>query len=276
LGIVLAWSAAAWAAADPFSHRNLARVRPHRANGRDAPLDGMPNGVTVRIDPPRASTVVLAAVALFGATLATAEPGRGADPVRELRVDLRAFKVIERDSGPVNYYTFVSGSPPYIHAAYRPPYDTTVLGYAVPEAMRAKVATVRWKWRAVALPRGGNECADGPTDSAAVVYVTWRRTLRWYSVKYVWSSVGPKGATCDRKRNPFRAQDTVIVESGPPLGEWRTVVISPDVEYRNHFEGGDASASVPDFIGVGIMSDGDQTQSPSEADYADFVIEPRP
>ena len=30
--------------------------------------------------------------------------------------------------------------------------------------------------------------------------MTWKRTLRWYSVKYVWSSVGPKGTTCDRKR----------------------------------------------------------------------------
>jgi hypothetical protein len=127
----------------------------------------------------------------------------------------------------------------------------------------------------LALPAGGNECADGNGDSAAVVYVTWKRGLRWYSLKYVWSSVGPKGSTCDRKRNPFRAQDTVIVESGPPLGEWRTVTINPDIEFRNHFEGGDQQASVPNLIGVGIMSDGDQTKSPSEADYADFAVVPK-
>jgi hypothetical protein len=127
----------------------------------------------------------------------------------------------------------------------------------------------------MALPSGGNECADGNGDSSAVVYVTWKRGLRWYSLKYVWSSIGPKGATCDRKRNPFRAQDTIIVESGPPLGEWRSVTLSPDVEFRNHFEGGDHRASVPDLIGVGIMSDGDQTKSNSEADYADFVMVPK-
>jgi hypothetical protein len=30
---------------------------------------------------------------------------------------------------------------------------------------------------------------------------------------------------------------------------------------------------VPDFMGVGIMSDGDQTRSDSSADYADFVLD---
>jgi len=224
-----------------------------------------------------ASSFAFVATALIGVSLAFSDPAPAPNSAsHELRVDLHSFRVVARDSGPVNYYSIVDRPPwPYIHAAYRPPYETMVLGYAIPEPMRGSVAAVRWKWRAVVLPRGGNECVDGKGDSAAVVYVTWRRALRWYSVKYVWSSIGPKGATCDRKRNPFRAQDTVIVETGGPLDEWRTVVIAPDVEFRNHFEGGDPRASVPDLLGVGIMSDGDQTQSVSEADYADFVIVPR-
>jgi len=214
------------------------------------------------------------AIGLFVAWIAAAKAGTAlGEPSREVKLDLREFRVITSDSGKVNYYSLVERSPwPYIHAAYRPPYDTTVLGQPIPERLRRSVAALRWKWRAVALPKGGNECADRSGDSAAVVYVTWRRGLRWYSIKYVWSSVGPKGATCDRKRNPFRAQDTVIVESGPPLEEWRTVTISPDVEFRNHFEDGSSGAEVPDLIGVGIMSDGDQTGSVSEADYADFAI----
>jgi hypothetical protein len=220
----------------------------------------------------------LAVVAAFSFSLpfAFSTSGRAGDVNRDLHVDLHAFRVIKSDSGPINYYNLVDQQPlPYIHAAYRPPYETMVLGYAIPENLRGSVASLRWKWRAVALPRGGNECADGEGDSAAVVYVTWKRTLRWYSLKYVWSSVGPKGATCDRKRNLFRAQDTVIVESGSPLGEWRTVAITPDIEFQNHFEGGDRRASVPDLVGVGIMSDGDQTKSVSEADYADFVVVPK-
>jgi len=223
-----------------------------------------------------ASTVAALCLVSFGLPDALAQDGRSLSATGEIRADLHAFQVVTQDSGPINYYTFVDQGPlPYIHAAYRPPYETTVLGYAFPESLRHSIASLRWRWRALVLPRGGNECADGRGDSAAVVYVTWKRGLRWYSLKYVWSSVGPKGATCDRKRNPFRAKDTVIVESGPPIGQWRSVQMSPDVEFRNHFEDGDATASVPDLVGVGIMSDGDQTNSPSEADYADFVMVPK-
>jgi len=213
--------------------------------------------------------VVVTVVAILG-------PARAAASNGDLRVDLRSFRVVERDSGSINYYTLVSQSPlPYIHAAYKPPLETMVLGYAIPEGQRESVAHVRWKWRALTLPEGGDECSRDRRDSAAVVYVTWKRALRWYSVKYVWSAVGPKGAICDRKRNPFVAQDTVIVETASTTSEWRSVDIVPDVEFRNHFEDGDANASVPDLVGVGIMSDGDQTRSVSEADYADFVIVPK-
>jgi len=91
-------------------------------------------------------------------------------------------------------------------------------------------------------------------------------------LKYVWSAVGPKGATCDHKSNPFMAQDTVVLESGAPLNEWKTERIDLKAEFRKHFAGGDPTASVPDFLGIGLMSDGDQTHSDSSADYADFVL----
>jgi hypothetical protein len=42
--------------------------------------------------------------------------------------------------------------------------------------------------------------------------------------------------------------------------------------FRRHFENGDPRAEVPSFMGVGIMTDGDQTNSRSVADYAQFVL----
>lgn len=191
---------------------------------------------------------------------------------REQVVDLARFQVIDGESGPLNYYTLIAQPAPYIHAAYPVGAKTTVLGFRIPDERRRSVSALKWQWRAVQLPRGGNECADSKGDSAAAVYVTWKRGLRWYTVKYVWSAVGPKSTTCRRKRNLFRAQDTVIVDSGPPLNEWRTVEIAPDREFQNHFEDGDPDAEVPDLVGIGIMSDGDQTRSPSSADYAGFVL----
>ncbi len=122
------------------------------------------------------------------------------------------------------------------------------------------------------MPRDGDECAPGKGDSAAVVYVTWKHALRYYTLKYVWSAVGTKGRVCDKKRNPFVAQDTVILESGAPLDVWRTETLDLKSEFRKHFADGDPHADVPDFMGIGIMSDGDQTHSESSADFGAFVL----
>ena len=77
----------------------------------------------------------------------------------------------------------------------------------------------------------------------------------------------------DHKRSPFVSQDTIILESGGPLGVWRTEQIDLKQEFRRHFGDGDPNADVPDFVGVGIMTDGDQTKSESSADYAGFVLQ---
>jgi Protein of unknown function (DUF3047) len=193
---------------------------------------------------------------------------------REVTVDIGQWSVVQRDSGPDLYYTPVRDPVlPFLRAHYRPPMRTTVLGWQLSSDMRATARTLRWRWRVEAFPVGGNECARGKEDSAAVVYATWKRGIRWYTVKYVWSSVGPKGTTCDRKRNPFVAQDTFVVESGGALDQWQSEEIDLRAEFRRHFEEATPSADVPDFVGLGIMSDGDQTHSESAADYAAFVLE---
>jgi hypothetical protein len=195
---------------------------------------------------------------------------------QEVFVGVGDWRVVERDSGPDNYYAVVradSSSPSsFLHSHYRPPEHTTVLGFQVPDADRSKVKNVRWKWRAEVLPRGGDECAAGKQDSAAVVYLTFKRALHWYTLKYVWSAVGSKGVTCDRKGGLFSTQETVILESGGPLDTWKEERIDLDADFRAHFEQGHATADVPPFVGIGLMSDGDQTKSESSADFADFVL----
>lgn len=191
----------------------------------------------------------------------------------ETPVAPRRFEVIESQSGPVIYYKVVNDPvEPFIRAVYRPPLETTTLGFEVPDELRGRVKRVRWKWRAMTLPQGGDECRPGHGDSAAVVYVTFKRGLKWYSLKYVWSSEGRKGEICDRRNNLFRAQDTIILESGGPTGVWITEEIDPAAEFRKHWEGGDPTADVPDMVGIGLMSDGDQTNSVSAADYAGFTL----
>jgi hypothetical protein len=186
----------------------------------------------------------------------------------ETKLDVHAFRVVESYSGPVSYYRLIDdpeGS--YIRAVYRPPLETVTLAAEVPDSLRQRTKAVRWKWRAQVLPKNGNECIPGFGDSAAGVYSSGKRGLKWYSIKYVWSTEGVKGAVCDQKRNLFVVQDTVVLESGGPTNAWKEEEIDPSAEFRAHFEG-----DVPDFVGVGLMSDGDQTRSISAADYGGFVL----
>jgi len=196
----------------------------------------------------------------------------GAPPPPPWSLPVRDFQLVTRVSGPVNYYSLLDGPPAHIRSRYEPGYKTAVVGYSFAD-FQARATRLSWRWRALALPRGGDECRAGKGDSAAVVYVSWKRGLRHYTLKYVWSAVGQRGAVCDKKRNPLLAQDTVILESGAPLGEWKEVKLDLPFEFRKHFEGGDASAEVPALFGIGLMSDGDQTQSRSSADFADFRLE---
>jgi hypothetical protein len=188
-------------------------------------------------------------------------------------VHVRDWRVIDRESGPVNYYTVVDDPErPFIHAEYRPGLETTVLGVELSDAGRRGARKLRWTWRALSLPRGGAACAKGKGDSAAAVYVTWKRGLKWYILKYVWSDGVPEGTACRKEGGMFSAQATIVLRAGGPLGTWRTEEIDLDAEFRKHFEGGDPRAAVPDFKGLGLLTDGDQTQSVSAADYAGFVF----
>jgi DUF3047 family protein len=226
----------------------------------------------MRIPPSRLRTqiaaVVLAASA-WGRDLRAAPPAAPQD----ISIDARAWRLVERQSGPDNYYSVINDAGQrFVRSRYVPPMKTALLGWETPDEQRHGLRKLRWSWRARALPTAADECTPGKGDSAAVVYVTWKRGLRYYVLKYVWTAASVKGRTCVRKRNLFVAQDTIIQESGPPLNSWRDVEIDLDSEFRKHFADGDANADVPDFVGIGIMSDGDQTKSESSADFANFSL----
>jgi Protein of unknown function (DUF3047) len=192
---------------------------------------------------------------------------------KELQLDFKKWQILERDSGPVNYYSLVSDPEmPYIRAHYKPPTETAILAFQVADSDRSRARGIRWKWRVQNLPPGGDDCVGGKGDSAAGVYLVWKRGMRVYTLKYAWSTVGKKGAICARKRTAFVARDKIIYVSGGPTNTWRSEELDLKAEFRKYFEDGDANADVPDFMGVGIMTDGDDTKSEVVADYADFVL----
>jgi len=221
--------------------------------------------------------IVAAVLALSPALKAAAD---GASRVRSFPLDVHEFRVLGQDYDPENpgreartyYRTIDDAEQSFIRGVYVPPMDTVTLFHEVPAQVRQGVRAMRWRWRALALPRYGNECVGGLGDSAAAVYVTWKRGLRWYSLKFVWSSDAPLGATCNRMRNPLVASDSIVLRTGAPSGDWVEETVDPEALFREHFAGGDPGAEVPELQGIGVMSDGDQTGSISAADYAGFVL----
>ena len=193
--------------------------------------------------------------------------------LRAFALEPGRFTVLERESGPHNYYRTVDAPPPaFIRGVYRPGLATVILFAQVPDELRRGARRLRWRWRALVLPRQGNECQGDRADSAANVYVTWRRGLRWYSLKFVWSTEAKEGAVCAGKRNPLVAQDSIVLRSGGPVGVWQDEEVDLELLFRRHFESGDLTAELPDLAGIGIMTDGDQTRSAAAADFAGFVL----
>ena len=222
-------------------------------------------------------TPILAAMLALSPPLKAAD---GASWVRSFPLDVHEFRVLGQDYDPENpgrqdktyYRTIDDAGQSFIHGVYVPSTDSVTLFHEVPAQVRQGVRVMRWRWRALALPRNGNECVAGLGDSAAAVYVTWKRGLRWYSLKFVWSTDAPLGATCNRMRNPLVASDSIVLRTGAPSGDWVEETIDPEALFREHFAGGDPGAEVPELQGIGVMSDGDQTGSASAADYAGFVL----
>ncbi len=217
------------------------------------------------------------ASALLGLAFATARAQDSAAPRSGLSVaplEVKAFRPAEGPrSGPAVYYQIVEDSTgPFIQGRYRPGMETVAMAIEVPEALRQKARRLRWRWRAEAFPAGGDECRPGYGDSAASVYAAFKRGLKWYILRFVWSSVGHRGAVCDPKRGLLLARDTIVLRSGGAPGTWHEEEIDLRREFRRHFAGTRGEVEVPDFVGVGLMTDGDQTNSESAADYAGFEV----
>ncbi len=190
---------------------------------------------------------------------------------------MTAFRPVEGpSSGPAGYYHVLTDTPeggPVLQGRYQPGLETVTMGIEVPQALRQRARFLRWRWRALAFPTGGDECRAGRGDSAASVAAAFKSGLKWHILRFVWSPVSPLGAICDSRRSLFLERDTIILERGGPPGSWLTELVDLKQAYRDHFEGGNPRASVPDLVGVAVMTDGDQTHSESAAEWGGFELQ---
>jgi Protein of unknown function (DUF3047) len=213
--------------------------------------------------------------ALLVVLAATATDGGASPPTsnqHHVTIPPQAFKVLEQDSGPVNYYSVVKeGDTAMIHSAYKPGLATVVLAGVVPEEARKQVSRVIWRWRVHSLPKDSNDCGPGFTDSGAAVFLTFKAGAKYMILKYVWATTGKVGSFCQSKRGWFLDRDTILLHVGGPLDTWVSEEVDPRADFAKHF--GTKLEDVPNFVGLAIMTDGDQSNSVVESDYADFVVD---
>ncbi len=215
--------------------------------------------------------LAVVAVALLGAPAVRAA---GTPALSVVLLDVHAFRPVEGpSSGPAVYYHVVDAPEgPLLRGDYLPGMETVTMGLEIPEALRQSARRVRWTWRVHDFPVGGDECTSGKGDSAASVSLAFKSGLKWYVLKYVWSTVGPLGAVCDKKRTLLLARDTIVLESGGRAETWRREVVDVKQAFIDHFARGDPGAHVPDLVGIAVMTDGDQTHSESSADWMRFEL----
>ncbi|MFW6147494.1 MAG: DUF3047 domain-containing protein [Thermodesulfobacteriota bacterium] len=125
---------------------------------------------------------------------------------------------------------------------------------------------LKWKWRALELPKGGDERYKESGDSAAAIYVIFEGFLRPNTIKYVWSASLPQGTTTE---SPYNSKTKIVVlrNQHSPLSEWISETVDVYRDYKQLFK------EEPKKIqAIGLMSDSDNTSSTAIAHYKEIII----
>jgi len=137
----------------------------------------------------------------------------------------------------------------------------------------AKYPYLNWKWRAKTLPINGDESRKANCDMAASVIVVLKAS-KWRprSIKYTWSTTLPKNTI---SKSPFAIwpsrTDILVVQSGDEnLNQWVTEKVNVLDHYKMFYKKKKVkSKNIEAFV---IMTDSDNTNSISEADYDDIFF----
>ncbi len=145
-----------------------------------------------------------------------------------------------------------------------------------------KFPFLEWRWRVTTLPTGANEKNNKTLDSAASVYVIFKKKdifflpWDWQPIEvlhYVWSSTLKTKTIVQKKFDKFGIElykgKFVVLQSGKDkTGKWVSEKRNVLKDYKKYF--GKAPSSNPVIIGFHTHSD--KTKTLSIADYDDLII----
>lgn len=125
---------------------------------------------------------------------------------------------------------------------------------------------LKWKWRVLQLPKGGDERFKESGDSAAAIYVIFEGFFRPNTIKYVWSASLPQGTTTE---SPYNSKVKIVVlrNQNSPLDQWISETVDVSADYKRLFN------EEPEKVqAIGLMSDSDNTSSTAIAHYREIVL----
>jgi len=125
---------------------------------------------------------------------------------------------------------------------------------------------LKWQWRAVKLPQGGDERFKETGDSAAAIYVIFEAFIRPDTIKYVWSTSLPLGTTT---QSPYNSKTKIVVlqNQHSPLDQWIAETVDVCADYKRLF------GKEPEQVqAIGLMSDSDNTGSVAIAHYRGIAV----
>lgn len=137
----------------------------------------------------------------------------------------------------------------------------------------AEYPYLNWRWRVHDLPVKGDESVKAYCDAAASIALVLNKSrIVPKSIKYSWSTSLAKDSI---SKSPFAFWpsrcDIRIVESGEGYkGQWKTEKINVLEDYKIFYKRKNVKSKM--IHAIVIMTDSDNTNSPSSADYDDIYF----
>jgi hypothetical protein len=129
---------------------------------------------------------------------------------------------------------------------------------------------LQWQWRAVHFPTGSDERVKSRNDSVLGLYVIFGHFPFIKTIKYVWSDTLPVGSCFP---SPYSSTTRIVViRSGrTQQGTWVTESRDVLADYIRFY--GEEEKN-PVALGIGLLTDSDDTRSRAVGDYAEFKTLP--
>ncbi len=123
-----------------------------------------------------------------------------------------------------------------------------------------------WSWRPLVFPRDADERSSSTNDSPLAVYmlVSYSRIRGPKAVKYIWSARVPVGTHLTSNGGLTQVQ---VLRSGAQGSErWTEERVDALADYKRFF----GESVTPTPAGIAVLTDGDNTGSRAEGEYANF------